>query len=93
MVFAPFCCLNLLTAARLQRMYALWILLFGATWTIRAQTLCTKVGPPSTIDTEIRHVFLGGDNFSIGNLIGCPAVTGLRYFTQIDFADLSLSAL
>ncbi|MEY4650035.1 MAG: hypothetical protein RJA06_108, partial [Bacteroidota bacterium] len=55
-----------------------------------AQTYCTTVGPSSLFDTEIRDVYLLGDNYGISNPTTCPAVAGLRDYTQVDSADLSL---
>ena len=69
--------------------------LFGAlamflSGTVSAQTYCTTVGPSSTADTEIRDVYLLGDNYGISNPTTCPAVAGLRDFTQVDSADVSV---
>ncbi|MEY3712250.1 MAG: hypothetical protein RL104_1033 [Bacteroidota bacterium] len=63
---------------------------FGLISSASAQTYCTAVGPSSLFDTEIRDVFLQGDNYGISNPTTCPAVAGLRDYTQIDSADLSL---
>ena len=69
--------------------------LFGAfamfiSGTVSAQTYCTTVGPSSTADSEIRDVYLLGDNYCISNPTTCPTVSGLRDFTQVDSADVSL---
>jgi len=56
-----------------------------------AQTYCAA-GPTSTYDTEIRDVYLLGANYGISNPTTCPAVTGLRNFTQVDSADVILGA-
>ncbi len=53
-----------------------------------AQTYCAA-GPTSIADTEIRDVYLSGDNYGISNPTTCPTITGLRNFTQLDSADLS----
>ena len=68
----------------------LGILTLGYGVTASAQTYCTTVGPTSLFDTEIRDVYLQGDNYGISNPTTCPAVVGLRDFTQVDSADLSL---
>ena len=70
-------------------MYALLALMFGITFNMHAQTYCTSVGPTSTADSEIRDVYLSGDNYGISNPTSCPGVLGLRDFTSVDSADLS----
>ncbi len=65
------------------------ILLMGASLSAGAQSYCMTGGPTSTADTEIRNVFLQGDNYGIGNPTICPAVAGVRDYTLIDSADVS----
>ena len=65
------------------------ILLLSASLGARAQSYCMTGGPTSLADTEIRNVFLQGDNYGISNPTTCPAVLGVRDFTLIDSADVS----
>jgi len=65
------------------------ILLMGASLSAGAQSYCMTGGPTSTADTEIRNVFLQGDNYGISNPTICPAVLGVRDYTLIDSADVS----
>jgi trimeric autotransporter adhesin len=65
------------------------ILLLSASLSAGAQSYCMTGGPTSLADTEIRNVFLQGDNYGISNPTTCPAVLGVRDFTLIDSADVS----
>ena len=65
------------------------ILLLSASLSAGAQSYCMTGGPTSLADTEIRNVFLQGDNYGISNPTICPAVAGVRDFTLIDSADVS----
>ena len=53
-----------------------------------AQTYCTA-GPSSTFDSEITNVQLTSDNYSIANLLTCPAAAGVQDYTATDSADVS----
>ena len=77
-------------ARRALNLFSLVVVLLVASITGFAQSYCATVGPSSPADTEIRDVYLLGDNYGISNPTTCPSVIGLRDFTQIDSADVSL---
>ena len=76
-------------ARRALNLFSLVVVLLVASITGFAQSYCATVGPSSPADTEIRDVYLLGDNYGISNPTTCPSVIGLRDFTQIDSADVS----